>query len=68
METIRIIDQRDDSTGAGSLLLTLHDRTAAMEELEAVDVDHSDPEQAAIWKTVQVLLNKTIYTNAYLRG
>jgi 5-methyltetrahydrofolate corrinoid/iron sulfur protein methyltransferase len=68
METIRIIDQRDGSTGAGSLLLTLHDRIAAMEELEAVDVDHSDPEQAAIWKTVQVLLNKTIYTDAYLRG
>lgn len=68
MDTIRIIDQRDDSTGAGALLLTLHDRVAAMEELEAADADLSDPAQAAIWKTVQVLLNKTIYTDAYLRG
>ena len=68
MKTIRIVEQRDDSTGAGALLLTLHDRVAAMEELEPADVDISDPAQAAIWKTVQVLLNKTIYTNAYLRG
>jgi 5-methyltetrahydrofolate corrinoid/iron sulfur protein methyltransferase len=68
METIRIIDQRDDSTSAGALLLTLHDRVAAMEEMEAADADLSDPAQAAIWKTVQVLLNKTIYTDAYLRG
>lgn len=68
METIRIIDRRDDSTGAGALLLTLHDRVAAMEELEAADADLSDPAQTAIWKTVQVLLNKTIYTDAYLRG
>ena len=68
MDTIRIVDQRDDSTGAGALLLTLHDRVAAMEELEAADADLSDPAQAAIWKTVQVLLNKTIYTDAYLRG
>jgi 5-methyltetrahydrofolate corrinoid/iron sulfur protein methyltransferase len=67
METIRIVEQRDDSTGAGALLLTLHDRTAAMEELEPTDVDMSDPAQAAIWRTVQVLLNKTIYTDAYLR-
>ena len=67
MNTIRIVEQRDASTGAGALLLTLHDRVAAMEELEPSDVDMSDPEQVAIWKTTQVLLNKVIYTDAYLR-
>jgi len=67
METIRIVEQRDDSTGAGALLLTLYDATAAMEELEPSQVDMSDPEQADIWKTVQVLLNKTIFSEAYLR-
>ena len=25
------------------------------------------PEQAAIWKTVQILLNKVIYADSYLR-
>jgi hypothetical protein len=38
-----------------------------MEELQPEDVDMSDPEQEAIWKTVQVLLNKIIYTDSYLR-
>ena len=68
MNVIRIVDQRDDSTSAGALLLTLHDRVAAMEELEPSDVDMADPDQSAIWKTYQVLMNKIIYTPDYLRG
>jgi hypothetical protein len=31
------------------------------------DIDLSDPEQAAIWKTVQILLNKVIYADGYLQ-
>ncbi len=30
------------------------------------DVDMGDPEQVAIWKTVQILLNKVIYADSYL--
>jgi 5-methyltetrahydrofolate corrinoid/iron sulfur protein methyltransferase len=67
MENIRIVEERDDSTGAGALLLKLYDRIAAMEELEPSDVDMSDPEQADIWKTYQVLLNRVIFTDSYLR-
>lgn len=67
METIRIIEQRDNSSGVGNLLLALHDATVAMEDLEPSQVDMNDPDQAAIWKTVQVLLNKTIFTESYLR-
>ncbi len=67
MDWIRIVQQRDGSTAVGSLLLKLHDATAAGGELEPTDVDLNDPEQAAIWKTVQVLLNKVIYTDSYLR-
>jgi cobalamin-dependent methionine synthase I len=67
VDFVRIVEERDDSTGAGSLLLTLYDRTAAMEELEPSDVDMSDPEQVDIWKTVQVLLNRVIFTDSYLR-
>jgi len=66
-EVIRIIEERDDSTPVGALLLTLYDRTAAMEELEPSDVDMSDPDQADIWKTVQILENKVIFTESYLR-
>jgi 5-methyltetrahydrofolate corrinoid/iron sulfur protein methyltransferase len=67
METIRIIEERDDSTPAGWLYLKLFDAVAAMEELQPEDVDMSEPDQVDIWKTVQVLLNKVIYTDSYLR-
>jgi 5-methyltetrahydrofolate corrinoid/iron sulfur protein methyltransferase len=67
METIRILETRDDSTGVGALYIKLYDAVAAMEELTPDQVDMSDPEQAEVWKTVQVLLNKVIYADSYLR-
>src|SRR5512136_2959111 len=65
-EVIRIIETRDESTPVGRLYLKIADRIAAMEEPQPEDVDFSDPEQAAIWKTVQILLNKVIYADGYL--
>lgn len=66
-EWIRVVEGRDESSTLNKLLLKLHDRVAAMEELQPEDVDMSDPQQADIWKTVQVVLNKVIYTDSYLR-
>ena len=66
-ETIRIIEQRDEKTPVGRLYLKIADRFAAMEEPQFEDVDMSDPEQVAIWKTVQILLNKVIYADGYLQ-
>jgi 5-methyltetrahydrofolate corrinoid/iron sulfur protein methyltransferase len=66
-EVIRIIEQRDDSTPVGRLYLKIADRIAAMEEPQLEDVDMSDPEQVAIWKTIQILLNKVIYADGYLQ-
>src|SRR4030065_1141203 len=63
--TIRVIEQRDDSTPVGRLYLKIADRIAAMEEPMPEDVDMSDPDQLAIWKTVQILLNKVIYADGY---
>ena len=65
-EFVRIVEQRDESTPLGKLLIKLYDRAAAVEELEPEDVDMNDPQQAAVWKTVRVLLNKTIYADSYL--
>lgn len=65
-EVIRIIEQRDASTPLGRLYLKIADRTAAMEEPQVEDVDMSDPEQVAVWKTTQILLNKVIYADGYL--
>ncbi|MFA9489827.1 MAG: hypothetical protein ACERK1_01185, partial [Anaerolineales bacterium] len=67
MGVIQSVEARDDSTAVKALYLKLFDRVAGMEELQSEDVDMSDPEQAAIWKTVQVLLNKVIYTDSYLQ-
>lgn len=67
METIRIVDERDDSTPVGTLYLKLFDAVAAMEELQPDQVDMSDSAQVDVWKTVQVLMNKVIYTDSYLR-
>lgn len=66
-EFIRIVEERDDSSALGRLLLALHDAVAASEELSADAVDFADPDQVAIWKTVQILLNKVIYADSYLR-
>jgi 5-methyltetrahydrofolate corrinoid/iron sulfur protein methyltransferase len=65
-EVIRVIEMRDASTPVGGLYLKIADRIAAMEEPQMEDVDFSDPEQVAIWKTVQILLNKVIYADGYL--
>jgi len=67
MQTMRTVEQRDESTAVGRLYLKLFDAVAAGGELEPTDVDMNDPAQAEIWKTVQVLLNKVIYTDSYLR-
>jgi len=66
-EVIRIVEQNDTSTPIGRLYLKIADRIAAMEEPQLEDVDMSDPEQAAIWKTIQILLNKVIYADGYLQ-
>jgi hypothetical protein len=65
-EVVRVIETRDESTPVGRLYLKIADRIAAMEEPLPEDVDLSDPEQVAIWKTVQILLNKVIYADGYL--
>jgi 5-methyltetrahydrofolate corrinoid/iron sulfur protein methyltransferase len=66
-EFIRIVEERDTSTSVGELLVNLYDATAAMEELDPALVDMDDPDQVAIWKTVQILENKVIYAHGYLR-
>jgi len=67
MEWIRVVEERDESTPLNKLLLKLYDRVEGMEELQSEDVDMADPQQADIWKTVQILLNRVIYTDSYLR-
>lgn len=66
-EWVRIVEERDNSTPVGQLLLNLCDATAAMEDLDPDVVDMEDPEQSAIYRTVQVLQNEIIYADGYLQ-
>lgn len=66
-ETIRIIEEKDDSTPVGQLYIKIAERIENMEEPSIEDVDMNDPKQVEIWKTVQILLNKVIYADSYLQ-
>ena len=66
-QVVRVIENRDEETAVSRLYLAIHDRIENMEEPSIDDVDMSDPIQAAIWKTVQILMNKVIYADAYLQ-
>lgn len=67
METIRILESRDDSTAKGRIYLALYDAYAVDEEFDPSIVDMSEPEQSDILKTIRVLENKTIYAHSYLQ-
>jgi 5-methyltetrahydrofolate corrinoid/iron sulfur protein methyltransferase len=67
MSAIHTVETRDDSTPVKALYLKLFDAVQAGGELQPNDVDMKDPDQMDIWKTVQVLLNKVIYADSYLR-
>ena len=63
----RAVDARDTSTPVNRLLVAVADSVANMEDLDPGLVDQSDPDQASIFKTVQVLQNKVMYAHSYLR-
>jgi hypothetical protein len=46
--------------------IKIADRIATTEEPQSEDFEMADPEQAAIWKTAQILLDKTLYAHGYL--
>jgi 5-methyltetrahydrofolate corrinoid/iron sulfur protein methyltransferase len=65
-EVIRIVEERDDSTGAGKAYLALYDTVAMMDEFTPDHVDMNDPDQEAIYKTVRIIENQVIYAHGYL--
>jgi 5-methyltetrahydrofolate corrinoid/iron sulfur protein methyltransferase len=65
-EVIRIVQERDDSTGVGKAFLTLYDQVAMMDEFTPDHVDMNDPGQVDIYKTVRIIENQVIYAHGYL--
>jgi 5-methyltetrahydrofolate corrinoid/iron sulfur protein methyltransferase len=65
-DVIRWIETKDTSNPLARVYNKIAERTGESDEPHAEDFDMSDPEQVAIWKTTQILLNKVIYADAYL--
>jgi cobalamin-dependent methionine synthase I len=65
-DVIRWIETKDTSNPLATVYNKIAERTANSEEPQMEDFDMSDPEQVAIWKTTQILLNKVIYADSYL--
>ena len=63
---IKWIETKDSSTALAKLYNKIAERTGAADEPQIEDFDLSDHDQAAIWKTTQILLNKVIYADGYL--
>lgn len=65
---INWIETKDTSNPLARVYNKIADRTANSEEPQFEDFDMSDLDQAAIWKTTQILLNKVIYADSYLQN
>ncbi|MCL5265114.1 MAG: dihydropteroate synthase [Chloroflexi bacterium] len=67
IEWAKIVEARDASSPRNRILVSLYDSVANMEDFDPSIVDMSDPEQVAIYKTVQILNNQIIYAHSYLK-
>jgi len=65
-DVIRWIETKDTSNPLARVYNKVAERTANSEEIQVSDFDLNDPEQSAVWKTTQILLNKVIYADSYL--
>lgn len=65
-DVIRWIETKDTSNSLATVYNKIAERTCVGEDPQMEDFDMSDPEQVAIWKTTQILLNKVIYADSYL--
>jgi 5-methyltetrahydrofolate corrinoid/iron sulfur protein methyltransferase len=63
---IQWIEAKDVSSPLAKVYNKIAERTSAGQEPQSEDFDMSDPAQAEIWKTTQILLNKVIYADSYL--
>jgi len=67
MDVLRVIRDRDPAGAYDRLLLRLYDLTKVDAELDRTMIDSSDATQVGLLKTVQVLNNKVLYADSYLR-
>lgn len=62
----KMIETNSPDDDVDDLLVSLHDMARDFGELEEVSFDEEDKKQVEIYKTAQIILNKTIYSHNYL--
>jgi len=67
-DVIKWIETKDTSTPLAKVYNKIAERIENSDEPQAEDFDMKDPDQVAIWKTTQILLNKVIYADGYLNN
>lgn len=67
MDVLRMLRDRDPATAYDRLLLRVYDLAKVEAELDKTMIDPSDAAQVALLKTAQVLGNKVLYADSYLR-
>ncbi|MBI3165003.1 MAG: dihydropteroate synthase [Chloroflexi bacterium] len=67
-QVIQWIETKDGSNPLAKVYNKIAERISNSEEPQMEDFEMKDPDQAAIWKTTQILLNKVIYADAYLNN
>jgi 5-methyltetrahydrofolate corrinoid/iron sulfur protein methyltransferase len=67
-DVLRVVRDRDPSTSYDRLLIRLYDVTKVEGDLDVAAIDPTDSAQVSLFKTVQVLTNRMIYADSYLRG
>ncbi len=67
METIRILEQKDDSTEIGRMYLRLYQNYQEGIEFDQEGFDTGKEEISNLVKTVRILENRTLYAHSYLK-
>lgn len=65
-DVIKWIETKDMTSPLARLYNKIAERIGSSETPQPEDFDMNDPQQKAIWKTTQILLDKVIYADGYL--
>lgn len=62
----RLIENKNPEESYDKFYLDVYNMMQSFEDTDSLEYDISDIEQVKIFKTVEILLNKKVYTNSYL--
>lgn len=61
-----VIENQSCEKPQDKILLDIFNMMQTFDELESIEYDQNDLEQVKIYKTIEILMNKKVYSNSYL--